>query len=84
MDIACAQWLHKEKVPYLVVFTKADKRSKGDSTVQNVQACLDLLVQVTGAVPDAFLTSAVEGSGGRDVLQHLAERQACWAEERDA
>lgn len=50
----------------------------------NVQAGLELLVQVIGAVPDAFWTSAADGSWGGDVLQHLSGRQASWAEKQDA
>jgi GTP-binding protein len=82
IDVACAAWLHKADVPFMVVFTKADKRKKrGPDSDTNVAAFLEELEAELGGVPEAFVTSATEGRGGTDVLHHLAKlRQSCEAQ----
>jgi GTP-binding protein len=83
IDLECAQWLTDAHVPFAVVFTKADKRKKKAPPVDaNVSAFMqaldDLGAPAAAAPPDAFLTSAAEGSGGRDVLRHLASLRQWW------
>lgn len=74
VDIECASWLSGSAVPFAVVFTKVDKKKKkGPRVDDNVNAFLGSLDALLGAVPDAFVTSANERRGGKDVLQHLSE-----------
>ena len=84
IDLECVQWLTSAQVPYCIVFTKADKKKKkGPRPQENVDAFLATL-QVSGMqLPDAFLTSAAEGSGGGDVMQYLKELRLAWLEEAE-
>lgn len=79
VDIECAAWLTSSEVPFMVVFTKADKNKRNGTRVDdNVSAFLETLQADVGAVPDCFLTSAEAGTGGNDLLRHLAGLRESW------
>lgn len=79
VDLECAAWLTSAEVPYMVVFTKADKTKRGGSRVEeNVSAFLGALQTDIGAIPDSFLTSSEAGTGGGDLLRHLAGLRESW------
>lgn len=93
-DVECAAWLHEHRVPFILIFTKADKADKarrkgrrgrsggsgGDE--DNVAACLKRVAAEVGQVPDAFLTSASEASGAGDVLGHMSSLKQRWEAQR--
>eukprot|EP00892_Ulva_mutabilis_P009095 jgi/Ulvmu1/6558/UM003_0195.1 len=73
VDLECAGWLTSSEVPFMVIFTKADKRKRGAGRVEeNVSAFLAAMQADLGALPDSFLTSAEAGTGGSDLLRHLS------------
>lgn len=79
IDIECAGWLTTQEVPFMVVFTKADKSKRGAGRVEdNVSAFLQSLQADLGALPDSFLTSAEAGTGGGDLLRHLSALREAW------
>jgi GTP-binding protein len=79
IDLECATWLSESQVPYMLVFTKADKKKKkGPNVEENVNAFLDMVQAAFRWVPDSFLTSASEGQGRGDILAHLSSLQQAW------
>lgn len=79
VDLECADWLTSAEVPYIVVFTKADKTKRGGTAVEdNVAAFLDAIQAHVGALPESFLTSSQSGTGGQDLLRELAALREAW------
>ncbi len=72
IDLEFLNWCGEEGVPFVVVFTKADKQSK-TQTDKNVRAFLKKMEDIFGDIPDYFVTSAEKGSGKDEVLQFVEE-----------
>ena len=72
IDLEFLNWCGEENIPFVVVFTKADKQSK-TQTDKNVKAFLAKLVEIFGDEPDYFVTSAENGAGKDEVLGFIAE-----------
>jgi GTP-binding protein len=72
IDLEFLNWCGEENVPFVVVFTKADKQSK-TQTDKNVKAFLLKLEEIFGDIPDYFVTSAEKGSGKEELLGFISE-----------
>jgi GTP-binding protein len=72
IDLEFLNWCGEENIPFVVVFTKADKQSK-TQTDKNVKAFLDKMEEIFGDLPDYFVTSAEKGAGKDEVLGFMAE-----------
>lgn len=72
IDLEFLNWCGEENVPFVVVFTKADKQSK-TQTDKNVKAFLDKMEDIFGDIPDYFVTSAEKGAGKEEVLGFISE-----------
>jgi GTP-binding protein len=72
IDLEFLNWCGEENIPFVVVFTKADKQSK-TQTDKNVKAFLAKLVEIFGDEPDYFVTSAEKGAGKDEVLGFITE-----------
>lgn len=72
IDLEFLNWCGEENVPFVVVFTKADKQSK-TQTDKNVKAFLLKLEEIFGDLPDYFVTSAEKGAGKEEVLRFISE-----------
>jgi len=72
IDLEFLNWCGEENIPFVVVFTKADKQSK-TQTDKNVKAFLAKLVEIFGDEPDYFVTSAEKGVGKDEVLGFITE-----------
>lgn len=72
IDLEFLNWCGEENVPFVVVFTKADKQSK-TQTDKNVKAFLDKMEEIFGDYPDYFVTSAEKGAGKEEVLSFISE-----------
>ena len=72
IDLEFLNWCGEENVPFVVVFTKADKQSK-TQTDKNVKAFLDKMEEIFGDYPDYFVTSAEKGSGKEELLSFISE-----------
>lgn len=72
IDLEFINWCGEEGVPFVVVFTKADKQSK-TQTDKNVKTFLNKMEDFFGELPDYFVTSAEKGSGKDAVLNFLDE-----------
>nr|WP_311144493.1 ribosome biogenesis GTP-binding protein YihA/YsxC [uncultured Porphyromonas sp.] len=66
IDLEFIEWLGEEGIPFALVFTKADKLSKGKLTA-NIAAYKERLLQQWEELPPLFITSS-EARLGRDEL----------------
>ncbi|MBK5721156.1 YihA family ribosome biogenesis GTP-binding protein [Dysgonomonas sp. Marseille-P4677] len=72
IDIEFMNWLGEEGVPFVIVFTKIDKLSKGALT-KNVEAYIDSLKEVWEEIPPVFYTSAEHRLGADDILNYIEQ-----------
>ncbi|RIW16296.1 YihA family ribosome biogenesis GTP-binding protein [Algoriphagus lacus] len=72
IDLEFLNWCGEENVPFVVVFTKADKQSK-TQTDKNVKAFLDKMAEIFGDYPDYFVTSAEKGAGKEEMLTFISD-----------
>jgi GTP-binding protein len=71
-DLEFIEMLGKEGVPFVLVFTKADKQSSS-RTQQNVIEYTRKLGETWDELPRYFVTSAEDATGRDDVLGFIAE-----------
>ncbi len=81
IDLEFVNWCGEEGVPFVIVFTKADKQSK-TQTDKNVKAFLKKMEDIFGEIPDYFVTSAEKGSGKEEVSAFLEELVSEYESER--
>ena len=72
IDLEFIQWLGKEGVPFALVFTKADKLSKG-RLAANVEAYKAKLREEWEELPPIFVTSSEERMGRDELLGYIEE-----------
>lgn len=72
IDLEFLGWCGSEGVPLALVFTKADKQSKGKTDV-NVKAFLKKTKEIFEEEPDYFVTSAENSSGKAELVQFIEE-----------
>ena len=72
IDLEFIQWLGEEGVPFALVFTKADKLSKG-RLAANVEAYKAKLHEEWKELPPIFVTSSEERMGRDELLGYIEE-----------
>ena len=72
IDLEFIQWLGEEGVPFALVFTKADKLSKG-RLAANVEAYKTKLREEWEELPPIFVTSSEERMGRDELLSYIEE-----------
>ena len=72
IDLEFIQWLGEEGVPFALVFTKADKLSKG-RLAANVEAYKAKLHEEWEELPPIFVTSSEERVGRDELLGYIEE-----------
>ena len=72
IDLEFIQWLGEEGVPFAMVFTKADKLSKG-RLAANVEAYKAKLHEEWEELPPIFVTSSEERMGRDELLGYIEE-----------
>lgn len=72
IDLEFIQWLGEEGVPFALVFTKADKLSKG-RLAANVEAYKAKLHEEWEEPPPIFVTSSEERMGRDELLGYIEE-----------
>lgn len=72
IDLEFIQWLGEEGVPFALVFTKADKLSKG-RLAANVEAYKAKLHEEWEELPTIFVTSSEERMGRDELLGYIEE-----------
>ncbi|HEY0898161.1 MAG TPA: ribosome biogenesis GTP-binding protein YihA/YsxC [Sphingobacteriaceae bacterium] len=72
IDLEFCTWLGEEGIPFVLIFTKADKQSKV-KTDQNVAAFRKALLGFFEEVPQIFITSSETAEGRDEVLSFVHE-----------
>ncbi|MCD8302267.1 MAG: ribosome biogenesis GTP-binding protein YihA/YsxC [Prevotellaceae bacterium] len=72
IDLEFVEWLGENGVPFSLVFTKADKVSKG-KVATNVHTFLDELSEQWEELPPYFITSSETRQGRDEVLGYIAK-----------
>ena len=71
-DLEFIQFLGENGVPFVIVFTKADKISK-QTINRQTQTYLNQLKQQWDELPKYFVTSASNGMGREDILNYIED-----------
>jgi GTP-binding protein len=82
VDLEFMEQLGSEGIPFVMVFTKADKQS-GTRTQQNVLDYIQKMEETWDEVPRHFITSAEEKTGRDEVLGFIQEINRQLAETPD-
>lgn len=72
IDIEFMNWLGEEEVPFVIVFTKIDKISKG-KLKDNTEAYITKLHETWEELPPIFYTSSEHKLGGDEILNYIDE-----------
>ena len=75
IDLEFIEWLGENGIPFSIVFTKADKLSKGKAA-GNVKRYLDELSKQWEELPPHFVTSSETRQGREEVLGYIDEIMA--------
>jgi GTP-binding protein len=75
IDLEFIEWLGENGIPFSIVFTKADKLSKGKAA-GNVKRYLDELSKQWEELPPYFVTSSETRQGREEVLGYIDEIMA--------
>lgn len=67
VDLEFIDWLGSKGIPFVIIFTKADKQSK-TKTAANVELFKETLAKNWEEIPQCFVTSAEETTGRDEVL----------------
>lgn len=70
LDLEFCSWLGEQGIPFVLVFTKADKQSRVKSD-QNIALFKKSLLEIFEEVPQLFLTSAETQEGRDEVLNFI-------------
>ncbi len=72
IDLDFVNWLGKKGIPFILVFTKADKQSK-QKTINNLQLFKKEMSKTWDEIPQQFITSAEDKSGKDELLAFVQE-----------
>ena len=72
IDLEFFQWLGENGVPFSIIFTKADKVTKG-VLAKNLAAYKARLLEEWEELPPVFVTSSEKALGRDEVLGYIAE-----------
>ena len=71
-DLGFMGWLGESRVPFCIVFTKADKVSKAELD-RNVEALKQRLLEDWEELPPIFITSSEKKAGRSEVLDYIEQ-----------
>jgi len=81
IDLDFINQLGEWQVPFVIVFTKADKSTQKE-TARNVNQFLDRLKENWEELPPHFVTSAVKHLGAKQLLQFIASQNEVFKEHK--
>lgn len=70
IDLEFIDWLGNEGVPFSIIFTKADKLTKG-KLASNIQIYKNKLKETWEELPTIFITSSEKKEGREEILQYI-------------
>lgn len=76
-DLEFLRWMGEKALPFSIVFTKCDKLTRGklDKAIKDYML---VLAEEWEPLPTTFRTSAANGNGREEVLQHISETNKLW------
>jgi len=72
IDLQFIEWVGVHQIPFVLVFTKADKQSQ-NKTQKSLAVYRKTLKKTWAELPPIFVTSAVDGSGREELLDYIAQ-----------
>ncbi|MCW3127025.1 MAG: small GTP-binding protein [Bacteroidetes bacterium] len=72
LDLEFINWLGEHNIPFVIVFTKADKPG-GKDTLINIEHFKNALTETWDSLPDMFVTSADRKYGKELILKFIEE-----------
>lgn len=72
IDLDFINWMGKSHVPFILVFTKADKPGSRETTM-NVQGFKNAMLKEWDELPRSFVTSAERSEGKEELLKFIEE-----------
>ncbi|KAE9597170.1 putative GTP-binding protein, ribosome biogenesis, YsxC [Lupinus albus] len=80
IDLDCANWLGRNKIPITFVFTKCDKMkvTKGKRPDENIRDFQEFIRQNYKQYPAWIMTSSVSGVGRDELLLHMSQLRNYW------
>ena len=72
IDLEFIEWLGENRVPFAIVFTKADKLGSGRLKM-NVDGYKEKLLERWEELPPIFITSSVTGQGREELLRYIEQ-----------
>jgi GTP-binding protein len=70
IDLEFVNWLGENNIPFVMIFTKADKQS-ANKTQSNAAAFVRKMKETWEEVPQFFVSSSVEETGKEDILNFI-------------
>jgi len=70
IDLNFMSWLNQNIIPFVIVFTKADKL-KEKSIENNIEEYIKTLKKYWEKIPEYFITSSVKKKGKEKILDHI-------------
>lgn len=81
VDVEFINWLGMSRIPFAMVFTKADKLS-GAKVAANVEAYRQKLLETWEELPRMFVTSSVRKQGREELLDYIADVNKEWENQK--
>lgn len=78
VDLDFMRYLGEQGIPFVIVFTKADKQS-GAKTEAGVEAYKAHLLETWEELPPTFVTSSESGLGRDELLAFIGDTNRAWA-----
>ena len=72
IDLEFINWMGETRLPFVMLFTKADKLSKGELAA-NIERYTNKLREDWDEIPPFLVTSAVTAQGKFEILDHIDE-----------
>ena len=72
IDLEFFQWLGENRVPFSIIFTKADKLTK-TALALNIESYKKRLLEEWEELPPVFVTSSETSLGRDEILQYIAQ-----------
>lgn len=71
-DIEFLTWLGENLIPFVIVFTKADKIN-GEQIEKNVADYKNFLLESWESLPEIFITSSTNSLGSKEILDYIED-----------
>ncbi|WP_018968625.1 ribosome biogenesis GTP-binding protein YihA/YsxC [Rubritalea marina] len=72
LDLEFTRWLMESEIPFVLLFTKADKMKPG-AVQRNIDAFHDAMSEWCDGLPRTYVTSATKAQGKKDILNFIGQ-----------